>query len=105
MKIATYSVVVVEILCLFFVSPQLPRIFMITGAILGFAGDILFAVSVITMKDSWRAGIAENDKTEMITGGIYSVSRNPAFWPSIVFMPAYCLCSFIGCCWYFLPLL
>ena len=79
MKIATYSVVVVEILCLFFVSPQLPRIFMITGAILGFAGDILFAVSVITMKDSWRAGIAENDKTEMITGGIYSVSRNPAF--------------------------
>ena len=79
MKIATYSLVVVEILCLFFVSPQLPRIFMITGAILGFAGDILFAVSVITMKDSWRAGIAENDKTEMITGGIYSVSRNPAF--------------------------
>ena len=55
---------------------------MITGAILGFAGDILFAVSVITMKDSWRLVLQKMIKTEMITGGIYSVSRNPAFWPS-----------------------
>ena len=31
------------------------------------------------MKDSWRAGLAENDKTEMITSGIYQISRNPAF--------------------------
>ncbi|MDE6168227.1 MAG: isoprenylcysteine carboxylmethyltransferase family protein, partial [Acetatifactor sp.] len=31
------------------------------------------------MRDSWRAGIAENDKTEIITNGIYSISRNPAF--------------------------
>lgn len=31
------------------------------------------------MKDSWRAGIAENDKTEIVTRGIYQISRNPAF--------------------------
>lgn len=31
------------------------------------------------MKDSWRAGIAENDKTEIITKGVYGISRNPAF--------------------------
>lgn len=31
------------------------------------------------MKDSWRAGIAENDKTEIVTSGIYQISRNPAF--------------------------
>ena len=31
------------------------------------------------MRDSWRAGIPEHDKTEMVTTGIYSISRNPAF--------------------------
>jgi protein-S-isoprenylcysteine O-methyltransferase Ste14 len=31
------------------------------------------------MKDSWRAGIPDNDKTTMVTNGIYSISRNPAF--------------------------
>ena len=31
------------------------------------------------MKDSWRAGIAEKDQTEMVTNGIYRLSRNPAF--------------------------
>ena len=79
MKFATYVVVVVEILSLLLVSPRLPQGFIIAGAVLGFIGDILFAVSVTTMKDSWRAGIAENDKTEIITNGIYSISRNPAF--------------------------
>lgn len=31
------------------------------------------------MKDSWRAGIPDKDKTELITTGIYKYSRNPAF--------------------------
>lgn len=79
MKTATYSVVVAEILSLFLVPPHLPKPFVVGGMILGFIGDILFAISVATMKDSWRAGIAENDKTELITGGIYNISRNPAF--------------------------
>ena len=79
MKIATYSVVVVELISILFVSPRLPKIFIIAGIALGFIGDILFTLSASTMKDSWRAGIAENDKTEIITDGIYSISRNPAF--------------------------
>lgn len=79
MKIATYSVVLAEVLSLFFVSPNLPQTLVVAGMVLGFIGDILFTVSVITMKDSWRAGIAENDKTKIITSGIYSISRNPAF--------------------------
>ncbi len=79
MKIATYSVVVAEVLSLFFAPPYLPQTFVAAGVVLGLIGDILFTVSVVTMKDSWRAGIAENDKTEIITGGIYSISRNPAF--------------------------
>lgn len=79
MKIATYSVVVAEVLSLFFAPPYLPQMLVVVGVVLGFIGDILFTVSVVTMKDSWRAGIAENDKTEIITSGIYSISRNPAF--------------------------
>ncbi len=79
MKIATYSVVAAEVLSLFFAPPYLPQTLVAVGVVLGFVGDILFIVSVVTMKDSWRAGIAENDKTEMITSGIYSISRNPAF--------------------------
>ena len=31
------------------------------------------------MKDSWRAGIPDKDKTELVTTGIYRYSRNPAF--------------------------
>lgn len=79
MKIATYSVVAAEILSLFFAPPYLPQPLAAVGVVLGFIGDIIFTVSVVTMKDSWRAGIAENDKTEIITSGIYGISRNPAF--------------------------
>ena len=67
MKIATYSVVAVEVLSLLFIPSYLSRTLVAVGVVLGFIGDILFTVSVITMKDSWRAGIAENDKTEIIT--------------------------------------
>ena len=31
------------------------------------------------MKDNWRAGVSKLDKTSLVTSGIYSVSRNPAF--------------------------
>lgn len=38
-----------------------------------------FLLSVLCMKDSWRAGIPDKDKTELVTIGIYRFSRNPAF--------------------------
>jgi protein-S-isoprenylcysteine O-methyltransferase Ste14 len=31
------------------------------------------------LKDSWRAGIPGKERTTMITNGIYSICRNPAF--------------------------
>ena len=79
MKIATYSVVVVDIVSIFVIKAQLPQVFVISGIVISFIGNIIFTMAVITMKDSWRAGIAENDKTEIITSGIYKISRNPAF--------------------------
>lgn len=79
MKTATYLVVVAEVISILVVQTGLPVIVVIMGAILGMAGDIIFAVAVVTMRDSWRAGIAEEDSREIITSGIYKISRNPAF--------------------------
>lgn len=79
LKAATYTVVVVEVISIFAVKPERIGASAIFGIVLGFAGDAIFAAAVVTMRDSWRAGVAENDKTEMITNGIYQVSRNPAF--------------------------
>lgn len=79
MKIATYSVVAVEVISIILNITALPKAVRIVGVILGVAGDIVFAIAVWTMRDSWRAGIAENDKTEIVTSGIYRFSRNPAF--------------------------
>mgnify|MGYP001040332322 FL=1 len=31
------------------------------------------------MKDSWRAGVDESQRTELVTGGLYRRSRNPSF--------------------------
>lgn len=49
------------------------------GLVFVFLGDIFFIIAMKTMRDSWRAGIPKTDKTEIITNGIYKISRNPAF--------------------------
>lgn len=79
LKFATYSVVVVEILNIFLMEN--PALTWMTGLglVIGVFGDVVFTMAVLTMKDSWRAGLAEEDKTELITAGIYQISRNPAF--------------------------
>lgn len=79
LKMATYSIVAAEVISIFAVTPSLPYPFIAAGILLASVGDIVFATAVVTMRDSWRAGIAANDKTEIITCGIYKISRNPAF--------------------------
>ena len=51
----------------------------VAGLILFGLGTYLFIIAMITMKDSWRAGIPDEDKTVIVTTGIYQFSRNPAF--------------------------
>jgi protein-S-isoprenylcysteine O-methyltransferase Ste14 len=36
------------------------------------------------MKNSWRIGIDTNTKTELITNGLFSISRNPIFFGMII---------------------
>ncbi|MDP3150648.1 MAG: isoprenylcysteine carboxylmethyltransferase family protein [Ignavibacteria bacterium] len=54
--------------------------------------NILIAcLALIDMKESWRIGIKEGEKTELITNGIYGISRNPYFLSYIVLFMAYIL--------------
>lgn len=50
-----------------------------TGFCIGMLGDAIFLMSVLCMKDSWRAGIPDGERTALVTTGIYRYSRNPAF--------------------------
>lgn len=79
LKIVTYLVLAVEVISIFFNS-YLDFMWMrVAGIVLGVLGVGVFIVSVITMRDSWRAGVPKDEKTELVTSGIYAYSRNPAF--------------------------
>ncbi len=79
LKIVTILVPFVELVSIFALKPLLPSALRWCGAVIGALGTIVFIVSVVTMKDSWRAGVSEIEKTELVTDGIYQISRNPAF--------------------------
>lgn len=42
-------------------------------------GLMIFIISMISMKSSWRVGIDKQTKSTLVTNGIYKFSRNPAF--------------------------
>lgn len=79
MKVATLLVPLVEIISIAVNVSNLSIIARYLGIVTAILGDIVFAISVWTMKDSWRAGVSPTDKTELVTTGIYQISRNPAF--------------------------
>lgn len=79
LKIMTCCVPFVELISIFAIQPLAGVHIRWVGAIIACIGVIVFVISVITMKDSWRAGVSETEKTELVTGGIYQISRNPAF--------------------------
>lgn len=79
MKAATYLVPIVEVICILMNTTCLPVWARSIGAVIGASGVAVFFAAVLTMRDSWRAGVSETDKTELVTAGIYQISRNPAF--------------------------
>lgn len=79
MKIATYAVVPVEAVSILWDFRMWEAPFSWIGIGVAAAGVLVFIVAMYTMRDSWRAGIPEQDKTELVTTGIYRLSRNPAF--------------------------
>lgn len=78
MSVATILTIVMEVISIFLTKTYLPTGLRITGIVIGTCAVSIFAAATITMKTSWRVGIPE-EKTELVTSGIYSISRNPAF--------------------------
>lgn len=79
MSIATLCTPAVQLASIAFGWNRFPSSARFTGFCLGVMGDAIFLISVVCMRDSWRAGIPDTDKTKLVTTGIYKYSRNPAF--------------------------
>jgi len=79
MKIATYGIILVEVVSIIIGKSVFRYSLKTPGIICGIAGDIFFITAVITMADSWRAGIAAEEHRELVSKGIFKISRNPAF--------------------------
>lgn len=79
MGIVTVGIIPAQLLSITFGWSHLPANARFTGFCIGMVGDLIFLISVLCMKDNWRAGIPDRDRTELVTDGIYAFSRNPAF--------------------------
>ncbi len=50
---------------------------------------LVSGASLINLRDSWRVGVLENQKTELVTTGIYRFTRNPYFVSYLLMFAAY----------------
>lgn len=79
LKIITYLLPVVQVVSIVLYDGFMHISMCVAGVIITVLGILAFIVSVLQMKDNWRAGVQREEKTNLITTGIYSISRNPAF--------------------------
>lgn len=79
MKIVTILVPATEAASIFLNLSLFPGWVRILGVVLGVLGVAGFLCAVLEMRDSWRAGVSKTERTELVTDGIYQISRNPAF--------------------------
>lgn len=79
LKITTYLIPMIEVISIVLYDGTTPIAMRVAGVIVTAFGVIAFVVSVLQMKDNWRAGVQREEKTSLVTSGIYSISRNPAF--------------------------
>lgn len=76
MAVIQYAVFLLE---KYLLQLNLPTALRWVGVVLAGFGVLFFILAITTMRDSWRAGIDESQKTSMVTRGVYNISRNPAF--------------------------
>jgi len=79
LKVTTYVLPIIQIISILLYAGTLHILVRIAGIMLTAVGVIVFVISVAQMKDNWRAGVQREEKTNLVTTGLYSVSRNPAF--------------------------
>ncbi len=51
----------------------------VAGAVLFAAGLALTLAAQLTMGSSWRIGVDHSERTDLVTGGLFSAVRNPIF--------------------------
>ena len=79
LKISTYVLPIIQLISILWYIGTAHIALRIIGCVINAVGVLTFIMSVLQMKDSWRAGVQREDKTNLVTTGIYSISRNPAF--------------------------
>lgn len=79
LKIITYMLPVIQIISIVLYVGKAHISLQIMGVLVTTLGVIAFIISVLQMKDNWRAGVQREEETKLVTTGIYSISRNPAF--------------------------
>ncbi len=63
--------------------------FIISGIGFLLVNLIISAVSLTDLKDSWRVGVLEDQKTDLIMTGIYRFTRNPYFVSYLLMFAGY----------------
>lgn len=79
LKVTTFILPILQIISILYCFESLYGWQRCTGVVIEFFGVVIFIISVMEMKDNWRAGVQKENKTELVTEGVYSISRNPAF--------------------------
>lgn len=62
-----------------------------TGAIVAGAAIMLVLAAQSNMGASWRIGVDTAEKTDLVTGGLFSLTRNPIFLGMLLFWAGMCL--------------
>ena len=79
LKTMTRILPLIQIISIALSSMNSYKAIKIAGVAITALGVFVFVIAVLQMKDNWRAGVQRNEKTNLVTTGIYSISRNPAF--------------------------
>jgi protein-S-isoprenylcysteine O-methyltransferase Ste14 len=81
--VATYGTAIIQCASVFLsrylFSLALPYALRWIGIAVVACGVMFFLLAITSMRDSWRAGVDESQKTAIVTTGVYRISRNPAF--------------------------
>lgn len=79
LKISTYVLPIIQLISILWYIGTSHIVLRIIGSVITAVGVLAFIISVVQMKNNWRAGVQREEKTNLVTTGIYSISRNPAF--------------------------
>lgn len=83
LKLTTIFTAVIQLISIIFIQELSifiqNNLIRYAGFIVSLLGVVVFVNAMVTMGDSWRAGIDNTQETKIVKTGIYKYSRNPAF--------------------------